>query len=161
MKEIPLTRGLIALVDDADFDELSLHKWYANEDGYAVRNAPHPTKPGRRIVINMHRQIFGLEYGDKMRVDHRDEKKANNQRYNLRLATPSQNQCNIGRQSNNTSGFKGVSWHKKNRLWHARIKIGGKCKSLGYFRTPEAAHAAYCSAAAEIHGEFANTGVKR
>lgn len=156
MKTIPLTRGLVALVDDDDYEALARHKWHANKDGYAVRNAVDSV--GRRCVLRMHRVIVGLESGDTTRVDHWDENKVNNQRYNLRKATHAQNQRNRSRQSNNTSGFKGVNWHKKNGLWQARIKVDGKRKSLGYYKTAQEAHAAYCKSAIEMHGEFANMG---
>ena len=76
----------------------------------------------------------------------------------LRLCTRSENLRNTGKMSTNTSGFKGVSWHKAERKWAATIMINKKGKTLGYFKTPEEAHAAYCKAAKELHGEFANVG---
>jgi hypothetical protein len=60
-----------------------------------------------------------------------------------------------GFRKNNTSGFKGVTWHNVNLQWQARIAVGGKRKSLGYFNTPEEAHKAYCKAAKAHFGEFA------
>lgn len=161
MKTIPLSRGLVAFVDDGDYEELSEYQWHADSYGYAVRNIPHPVNPGKTFVLKMHRVIMGLEYGDASRVDHEDENKTNNQRYNLRSATHAQNQRNRSKQANNTSGFKGVSWHRKNSLWEARIKVDGKRKHLGYFRTAEMAHGAYCRAVAELHGEFANNGNRK
>lgn len=88
-------------------------------------------------------------------IDHRDGNSLNNRRANLRLATHAQNQHNRKAYATNTSGYKGVSYYRPTGKWVARIELKGKCKGLGYFFTPEAAHAAYIAAAKELHGEFA------
>lgn len=93
-------------------------------------------------------------------IDHIDMKRSNNAWLNLREATHAQNHFNIGITASNRTGFKGVSWFKKTRKWRARITIGGKNKTIGYFETKEQAHDAYCNAASEHHGEFANFGRK-
>ncbi|MBH9645053.1 AP2/ERF family transcription factor [Burkholderia vietnamiensis] len=154
MKEIALTRGLVALVDDEDFERLSRHKWYADSKGYARTYMHHPEIPGKRISVKMHRFVLGLCNGDEHQVDHRDLRHANNQKRNLRISTPSQNACNKSRQANNSSGFKGVT-HAKNGKWRARVRVNNKRISLGTFETPEAAFSAYCQAASKMHGEFA------
>lgn len=86
-------------------------------------------------------------------VDHRDLNKANNKWTNLRLATRSQNVANGARRTDNRSGFKGVT--RRGNKWEARIRAGGLLHYLGLFETTEAAHEAYCAAAAKLHGEFA------
>jgi hypothetical protein len=88
-------------------------------------------------------------------LDHRDRARANNRWSNLRAATRSQNACNMAVQSHNKCGLKGVSWHKKDRKWQARITKSGRVYWLGYFKSADLAHQAYCGAAREIHGEFA------
>lgn len=158
MKEIPLTRGLFALVDDDDFEWLSAFNWHADKNGYAVRNAPHPTVPGKRTIEHMHRTVLGLEMGDRTQVDHIDRNRANNQRNNLRKATSGQNKFNTVARVNNTSGYKGVCFFPRTSKWVAKIRIPGKRINLGYFDTPEAAHQAYKDAALRLHGEFANAG---
>ncbi|PBX07806.1 hypothetical protein CJT86_34860 [Pseudomonas aeruginosa] len=40
-------------------------------------------------------------------------------------------------QSNNTSGYKGVSLHKQSGLWFAYAQAEGKRYSAGYHKTPE------------------------
>lgn len=108
-----------------------------------------------------HRLIFLMYYGYLPKeVDHIDGNKLNNRIENLRSATTSQNQHNRTKYKNNTSGYKGVSFYGKNKYkcWGANIQVNGKQKHLGYFLTPEEAFAAYCKAALELHGEFANTG---
>lgn len=84
-------------------------------------------------------------------IDHRDVNGLNNAWGNLRLATTHQNHGNQGAAKRNTSGFKGVSFHKLRGRWRATIAN----KHLGLFDTPEEAHAAYCEAAQEYFGRFA------
>jgi hypothetical protein len=91
-------------------------------------------------------------------VDHINCVKTDNRWVNLRPADQSKNQCNRFIGSKNTSGFKGVSWHKRDERWQANIKSTTKLHHLGYFDTPELAYAAYCKAAIELHKEFANFG---
>lgn len=90
-------------------------------------------------------------------IDHRDGNPLNNRIKNLRPATPVESSINRKTQSNNTSGFKGVYFHKQNQRWQARITIGRKTRSLGLFDTPEEASAAYQSASITVHGDFART----
>lgn len=88
-------------------------------------------------------------------IDHVNRDRGDNRFCNLRLATNSQNQANCWRSSSNSSGFKGVSWSKKDRKWRAQIKVGGAYRFLGNFDTPEQASAAYAAVAIEHFGEFA------
>lgn len=110
---------------------------------------------GRRFLL--HRIIWEMHYGPiphKMQVDHRDGDATNNKIGNLRLATNAQNSMNSRAQSNNTSSFKGVSFHKASGRWRADISETTR-RWLGLFDTPEEAHEAYKKAALELHGEFA------
>jgi hypothetical protein len=93
-------------------------------------------------------------------VDHRDHDGLNNQRCNLRLATPSANACNIRKRAGTTSRFLGVYWNKRMRRWHAQIKAGGRRHSLGLFDREEDAAAAYDNAAREWFGEFATLNLQ-
>lgn len=115
----------------------------------------HVTVDGR-YPQPLHREIakrMGLSLDND--IDHEDGDRMNCQRDNLRVATRSQNQGNRKLQSNNTTGFKGVSKFKGRNKWFARITVNGKYNHLGSFDTPEDAHAAYCKAATEHFGEFA------
>lgn len=87
-------------------------------------------------------------------IDHRDMNKRNNRWDNLRLATSSQNKRNAVKPRSNKTGFKGVTL-VRGKYHRASISKDGKSTLLGYFESPEAAHAAYCKAANEIAGEFA------
>lgn len=88
-------------------------------------------------------------------IDHRDMDRLNNRWSNLRSATRSQNKANCTLRSDNTTGFKGVSFFKQTSRYHAKIEVRGKHLHLGFFETPEAAHAAYAAAAKHHFGEFA------
>ena len=73
----------------------------------------------------------------------------------MREATSSQNHYNAHKHKDNTSGFKGVSWHKSSKKWNAKITYQGKKIHLGSYDIPEEAHEAYKSKAIELYGEFA------
>lgn len=157
MRYIELTRGYVAIVDDCDYEAIAKYKWRAfpnKNTCYAARSVY--LSEGLCRDIFMHRQLMNAPKG--MQVDHRDGNGLNNTSYNLRLATHQQNQRNKRLQRNNTSGFKGVSWYKKESLWVANISVNGRTITLGRFPTAEAAHAAYCEASAKYHGPFGRTG---
>jgi len=154
MKRIKLTRGKYALVDDEDYGRLNKDKWYAEKNGktfYAARNIRN--SDGKRALSKMHRELMGNPVGKL--IDHKDENGLNNQKYNLRVCTRSQNQMNRGKTKNNTSGYKGVSWHRRIKKWGAHIRANNKLKHLGYFDNKNDAAKAYNEAATEYHGEFA------
>lgn len=89
-------------------------------------------------------------------IDHINNNKADNRFENLRQATRSQNHHNKGPMPFNTSGYKGVTFHKGAGKWMARVAdVDGSQIYLGLFPTPEAAYEAYCHAAKRLHGEFA------
>lgn len=158
MREIPLVgqraRGRVALVDDEDFNLVFGYQWYASESStgrvYAVTNLK--LADGQLLrSYGMHTLITRYEL-----TDHRDGNSLNNQRYNLRPATISQNRMNSRAHTGSRTGFKGVNWSgEKTHTWQARIMKDGKRHFLGNFSTPEEAARAYDAAARELHGEFA------
>lgn len=108
-------------------------------------------------VFLAHRVAWAVYYGEWPReeIDHINGDRKDNRISNLREASRLENSRNAARRSDNSSGLKGVGVHKGQ--WRARMRIDGKSRHLGYFPTPEAAHAAYCEAAKKYHGEFART----
>lgn len=126
-------------------------KWYAIRDTKSIDNWYACDSHG----LGLHRFLLGLGKGDVGRVDHRDGNGLNNQRYNLRLATHSQNMQNRRVQKNNRSGFKGVTWNKDMKKWATKIKFEGKWVWLGAFESPEEGGRAYDLKAKELFGEFA------
>lgn len=156
MKEIPLTRGYVALVDDEDFAKLQGCAWQAGvvpgrKAVYANGRVPNSGKRGKHVI--MHRVIMDAPPG--VDVDHIDGNGLNNQRSNLRLCSRKDNLRNRGALSRNTSGYKGVTWSKKKKKWYAQIRVDGKNKSLGFHDDIQAAALAYQDAAKEHHGDFA------
>lgn len=145
MKKISLTQGKYTLVDDQDYNSLSQFRWhYAN--GKAVR-----CEKGKTIF--MHREIMNTPKG--MDTDHINHLKLDNRRCNLRICTRGENQMNRRKFINNTSGYKGVSWHKATGRWQANIRKNYKLKCIGYFENVLDAAKAYDESAKSLHGEFA------
>ena len=107
MKQIPLTQGQYAFVDDEDYEILNKWKWQAQKtyfSFYAVRTL---NSPGRKpSLIRMHRSVLGLKRGEF--GDHRDRNGLNNQKYNLRRCTFAENCRNKRLRKDNRSGFIGV-----------------------------------------------------
>jgi hypothetical protein len=116
----------------------------------------------RRIEWNGGKRYFAshlawlLVVGEwpRNQLDHINLDKDDNRIANLRAATPSQNMCNRPIFKNNTSGAKGVYYHKRDGRWYASIRVNNKSIHLGSFLTRTAAAAAYAVAAVEHHGEF-------
>jgi len=157
MKEIKLTRGKVALVDDEDFEELNEHSWHAMRAGrhwYAVRAS---RIDGKQHPIYMHRVIIDAQPGQD--VDHVDMTGLHNYRANLRLCTDTQNQANRQKQAGCSSKYKGVTWHKQHSKWMAYIRVHGKRIYLGYFDDEWEAALAYNDAALKQWGEFARLNV--
>jgi hypothetical protein len=143
---ICLTKGKVAIVDREDWEQLVTHRWYCSS-GYAMRD---DTKRG---TVLMHREIAGTP--DDLRTDHRNLDRLDNRRQNLRHCTRSQNNHNVGRQRNNKTGYKGVSYDRQRRRFFASIRVEGKTRALGRYHTAEEAARAYDAAAQEYYGEFA------
>ena len=149
MKEIPLSRGLVAMVDDEDFELVASYgKWYAHRDDTTFYARKNFNRGGVWSSVRMHGVITGLSY-----VDHINGNGLDNRRSNLRAATDSQNAMNRGMRSDNTSGFKGVT--QKRSKWHASLQVNGKRRHLGDFATRIEAARAYDAAALIYFGEFA------
>ena len=157
-KLIQLTQGLYAIVWAIDYEWLSQWVWCA---AYCkCTNTYYAERAGRRNNgirerIKMHRVIMGLKKGDVREVDHiNTEGTLDNRRDNLRIATRAEQQRNQRKSRANTSGFKGVGFHKQTGKWIAYIALNYKHIHLGLFVTKEDAYAAYCEASKKYHGDF-------
>lgn len=137
MKEVPISQGLVALVDDADYEAVSTFRWTA----YKNKNTHYAQRQiaGTKKHISMHRFIMGDPQGKV--IDHIDHDGLNNQRRNLRAVSVRENNLNKrGLPSNNSSGISGVSWHKASQKWSAHSRLEGRGMiHLGLFKTKEQA----------------------
>lgn len=155
--EIPLSNTICkAIVDEVDRD-LSVMYWHVHENdkGYkSVRSSRHHYYLGR---IVLQRKLGRLIKKGEC-VNYVDDNPFNNRRDNIRMFTIKQSRQNNRKQSNNTSGYKGVSWHRRERRWRSEIYVNHRNIHLGYFDDPYDAHLAYCKAADKYFGEFACYG---
>lgn len=156
MKEIPLTRGKVAIVSDRDHEWLSQFKWQALRGYKETFYAAHAVRPkdGKRGVMYMHRLILDAPGG--MQVDHINGDGLDNRRQNLRLATNAENRRNSRIPADNTSGCKGVYWSNTERKWQAQISINGQTRYIGRFDFLLEAALAYDRAAMKHYGAFAS-----
>jgi hypothetical protein len=154
VKEILLTRGKVALVDDDDYPFVAQHKWHAVTDG-TNWYANHRIKGVKEGHERMHNFLAKPPPG--VMIDHWDGNSLNNCRRNLRISTCPQNQMNRRKRTVLTSRFKGVSWKKKNKNWVAQIRADNKVIHLGSFKLEEDAARMYDVAAEKMFGVFAAT----
>jgi hypothetical protein len=145
--------GRLEVLYDAEDEALiKEYRWYIwkpatgrGSNYYAIAD-----KAGKRI--RMHRLVKPVEKGTQ--IDHADQNGLNNKKGNLRPCTNLQNQYNRKPDRRNTSGYKGVSWVKRDKKWKAQIVKDGKQTNLGLFATKEEAARAYDAEAKIQHGEY-------
>ncbi len=142
--------GHICIIDDQDAKLFEKHKWHL-VNGYAQTEVGS-RRNGTRKTLRLHRLIMNA--GSGQMIDHKNRNPLDNRRSNLRFCDKSTNGMNRPAQSNNTSGFKGVSFHKPRGRWRAYITVMKKTRHLGLFDTADDAHKAYIKAAEQLHKEF-------
>ena len=133
----------------------------------AGEKAGHFNKTGyleiryNKKTFQAHRIAWYLQTGEDpkgMTIDHINGNRADNKFNNLRMASQKENSRNRRKSDGKTSKYKGVYWYKRHEKWKATIGHEGRCIHLGYFHDEYEAHLAYCKAALELQGEFANFG---
>lgn len=161
-KFIPLTRGMVALVDDEDFDRLSAFSWSAvkgrRESFYASRGVG----VGEPLMVRtrqMQRDVLDPlgEVPSHILADHRNGDTLDCRKENLRWASFEESNRNRRILASNTSGYRGV-WKNKTR-WRASIRAEGRLIQGGGYATPEEAAAAYNALALQYHGPDAKLNV--
>ena len=161
MKQIPLTQGKFAIVDDDMFDYLNQWKWCVSKMGhwcYATRSV---RKNGKNKLILMHRQILKAKLGQI--IDHKNHNSLDNRIENLRFCSNSQNFQNSVKRENCSSKYKGVTWCKRKNKWLSLItkpNTNSQSQYIGYFGSEIKAAKAYDKAAKKYFGEFANFNFK-
>jgi hypothetical protein len=167
MKQIPLTRGFVATVDDCDYELVSRFSWHTVSDKGGRNYAYTAIRiwgsfPAKHRHLSMHCMVLGLR-PDRIRdIDHKDHDGLNNCRSNLRAGSRMENMRNRRKQSS-SSRFKGVYLHHFKNFgkvtssrWRAQIQVDGKKMFLGFFDLEEDAGRAYDEAARKYFGEFAH-----
>lgn len=149
MKEIKLTNGMVALVDDEDYEQLNKYKWHAMKAGN--RGLFYVT---RMQAIEMPHQILGLCVDYRQIIDHINRNLLDNRKSNLRIVTPSQAQMHRRKIMGFSSQYKGVYWAKSDEKWRAHIKKNGLSYYLGRFDNEIDAACAYDEAAKKLFGEY-------
>lgn len=155
MRTIPLTRGYVAIVDDADYERFSHYTWRAvvrSNTLYATRHVPKDVDGKHRSIL-MHREVMDACPGEE--VDHINHNGLDNRRENLRICSRLENSRNRIKTWG-SSQYKGVSWQKDRGKWQAYIKAGKRMEHLGNFVNEEDAARAYDRAARNYFGEFAH-----
>jgi hypothetical protein len=153
MKQIPLSGGKVAIIDDADFGLVSAYNWYytqCKKIGYARTNR---VRDGVRVYIYMHTLIMPHPPG--MHTDHISQDTLDNRRSNLRVCTHAQNLHNCGPRKNNHCGYVGVI--REGNKWAFKSTTNGVLVRKGRFFTAKAAALAYDAHVRSARGDFAHT----
>lgn len=139
----------VAVVDDEDYERLSAYKWYVTPNGSVHRCYVDLYRTRNVSLANEVMRQFGVIF------DHTDINSLNNCKSNLRIATFQQNSFNKKKFKNKTSKYKGVSFHKRDKVWGAHICINRNLIYLGTFKCEIEAAKAYNKKATELFKEFA------
>jgi hypothetical protein len=135
-------------IDTTDIPKLAKYRWGLDNKGYLHTGI-------KSKMVGLHRFLLDLVSGDGKVVDHIDRNIYNNRKSNLRLCSQAQNVGNSTLRRDNSSGYKGVCWHKRDKKWQAYIRKDTKLIHLGLFDIAENAAMAYNEAALDYFGEFA------
>jgi len=119
-----------------------------NEYGYIMIGFNGSVYRAHRLIYFYHNGYFPLF------IDHIDGNKSNNKIENLRSVTISQNAMNQKISTRNSSGVKGVMWHKRDKKWVVQLKVNSKCHSFGYYDDKELAELVAMEATNKLHKQF-------
>jgi len=137
-------------VDLENFNLIKNFTWQENNKGYIITQVKKENLNSKKI--SLHHLILGIENGKGIIIDHKDRNRANNRKYNLRIANSAQNRINSIIRKDNKYGFTGV-YNRDNRFY-SKITVGGKDIHLGGFDTKKEAIIARINAEIKYYGEF-------
>lgn len=154
--EVPLSSGKVALISPEDAGRVLAHKWSYHGEGYACRTERVTLPDGSRVrqEILLHRFIMNAPAS--LDVDHEDRNGLNCQRYNMRIATRSENIANSGSRNGSFCPYKGVFYRRDRGNYRSEITVNYHKRHLGCFPTPEDAARAYDIAALAAWPKFAH-----
>lgn len=148
-KELPLRNSnQVTIIDEDNYERLKDFTWTL------LRGYPRRTNNGVGDIF-LHHEVIGRQQGNIV-VDHIDNNPLNNTRLNLRFVTKGANRQR-SKPPTNSSGFRGVSYHKLTGKWQGEIRFNNERFNLGLYRTPEEAALAYDEKAREFYGVTAAT----
>lgn len=150
MKKIEISDNVL-IVDEDKFNSIKDFKISINKRRESSTYYASIRISGKKVLL--HRYLLNAKDGQF--VDHINGNGLDNRMCNLRLCSLSENQMNRKKQSNNTSGYKGVTWNKNKSKWAVRIQFNKKSKHIGYFNCVKEAAKAYNDAAIKYHKNFA------
>lgn len=152
---VSLTRGHVAIINEADIDFLRDSNWMALVTPRSVYAIREHNSCGRKTTMLLHREIMSA--ASDVQVDHIDGNGLNNARSNLRIATRSENSRNRRLDVDSSSGLKGVYYDHARHKWIAKIRYDGRQRYIGRFNSADEAHRAYCEQSKIRHGAFGRT----
>ena len=151
--KIYMKHNRVGFFDIEFLDVVKQYHWCSCKDGNTYYMKAYAKIDGKRTNIKLHRLIMGSPEGKV--INHKDHNGLNNRKYNLEICTHVENSRYANLSKVNTSGYKGVYWHKRGAVWCAKIKYCDKAIHLGSFKNKIDAAKAYNEAALKYHGQFA------
>jgi len=130
---------------------------HVNRYGYSVITLHLHGKNHLKTIHRLVASAFLPDYSELLQVDHVNGDRGNNYISNLRMTNQTNNNGNARKLNPSSSKYKGVTWHKRDKRWIARIQKEGKQFQIGYYLDEIEAARAYDVMAIELYGEFSMT----
>jgi len=151
------------IFDKEDLDKINFVRWHLRLSSKYNFWYAHATqylgtingKPKYKS-LQMSKVILDVPRGRKVFVDHKNHNTLDNRKENLRITDfPENMQNRKSKNSNNTSGYRNVSWDKSYEQWKVQLQVNGKNTCLGYFDDVNKAGEFAKIKREELYGEFA------
>lgn len=153
-----------SLIDLEDFEKVNSYTgsfcatWAENTNGfYAIMTIYYGKINGKykNNTIRLHRIVMNCT-DSKSFIDHINHNTLDNRKANLRLTSNNKNSKNRkGKNTNNKSGYRNVTWLKNENKWMVQLQINGKNTRLATFDDVDEAGKFAEDARKKYYGEFA------